>query len=138
MPFRNAWVHHSQFLVGSCSLIYSFLYSVLSLFLSSFSGSLRCLYFYNLRILITPLVYSYRDISFSIHMATVGVCSVHRRRVPPLKQELHHPWVLLVVLLFVLRLLITSLVSSIFALQCINSNDMESYYCNNSMFWLFI
>ena len=62
--FRSTWVH-PRFLVGSCCLIFSFLCSVLLIIVCTFVPfwPLYCLFFFDLRIMIIPLVSS----SFSYH-----------------------------------------------------------------------
>jgi hypothetical protein len=57
--FRSTWVH-PWFLVGSCCLIFSFLCNVLLIIVCTFVPfwPLYCLFFFDLRIMIIPLVSS--------------------------------------------------------------------------------
>jgi predicted membrane protein len=57
--FRSTWVH-SRFLVGSCCLIFSVLCIVLLIIVCTFVPfwPLYCLFFFDLRIMIIPLVSS--------------------------------------------------------------------------------
>jgi hypothetical protein len=80
LPFRSIWIH-PQFLVGSCYSIFSFICIFcrsLFVLLYFFFWPLCCLFYFDIRILITPLVSSNSSCTHLRLLRLVLCCMVHR------------------------------------------------------------